>query len=514
MDVDDAGARKIPLFYLWGVIGAVTGYLIRLLLARSLDPGTYGIFYAVIGLLTVMSFFNDFGLGSSFLFHYTKWRGTSRGDSIFTIVAIAKLFLATVLGAVFLLFHEQIATLYFHNVSLSRPILFLTPYFFFEGLNGFLGVYYAAAGRLGLYASINQVRMAIALLLSGLVFVVCPAKDLITGYFIVWFLSFIITGALYILPGHLVRRITRSISWEDFKQIATYGLSVSVSTASAIFLSRIDVLLITYFRSATEVGFYEVGVPVAGLFLVFIDPLTIFLGPMVVTRHHAQERKKLSEAISILYTLGLFLVLPFALFLVIFPREIILLMFGATYLPAAGAMAVLGIAFFFRAFQSINFTFLYGTGHLKAQMLIMWFGLGVDLLLGFLLIPRYGFIAAAWTVLVTFFLMLLFSFIALRRVVDFTPPYVAWAKVVFISVVVTLLAFALKMLLLLPMYVEAIAIVTVVIVVYFLGGIYALKVISVSELKKVLSVVTAGLVGGARTRTVSSVSGRHTQERR
>jgi O-antigen/teichoic acid export membrane protein len=270
-------------------------------------------------------------------------------------------------------------------------------------------------------------------------------------------------------------------------EVFKYASFTLLSAAGGILLTTMDGIFITYFRSLTEVGLYQAALPIASLFLVFVDPLIAFLAPVVVERHHAGAHQDISAILSSIYKFGVFLLVPFTLFFVIFSREILLVLFGPDYVLAAPALVLLSFALFFRALQSINFAFLYGTGRIKVQFTIMWICVALNVLLDFLFVPRWGFVAAAAATLVSFLLMFLISFFVLKRHFTFASSWFRnLVKILVLAGLSLLLIAFLKSLLSLSLYFAAALIGCLFLIFYFGIGIFILKIVEWQELLSLL----------------------------
>lgn len=451
--------KSIPLFYIWALLGGLTAYLHRLLLARTLEPEIYGTYFAVVGLVAFLALINDSGLNQSFIYHVLKW--PKRIKSVFTQVLILRAGLSIAIGSIFFFFHEPIAIHFFHNPALSTPLFYLCVFFGFEALASLIGSYFGASGKQGLYSSIGSLRMVLSLLLAGLGYLFFN-QALLTVYFIAWFLSYLLTILLYVWWVPFTKLITRKVTFD--RAIVSYALFAVFSGAGTLVLNRIDVLFITFFRGTYEVGLYEIAVPLASIFALFIDPFVMFLAPAVMRRHHGKGKKQLGSALSLLYDVGIFLAFPIALFILIFAREIILVLFGSEYLAASSALMILAVAFFFRAFQTINGVFLAGIGKPQAQAAVTWWGAIINVILNLIFIPLFGFIAAAWTTLISFMFMLFYSGFVLRKHIYFPVDLNKWAQVILFSAALIFLELVLKRVVDLPAFWEVVV----------LGGSFAL----------------------------------------
>ena len=164
MTADAHSLSKLSLFYFWGAVGALAGFFLRLLMARTLTPLEYGAFYAIINFLLFLNIFNDFGLDGAFLFHYAKRRSEKEKRTVFSFYLFVKIGLALFIGAAIIIGNQWLASSYFHNVSLSRPLLALSCYFFFVSLAAIVTQYFAATGKLAYYAAMGNIRILLSFL--------------------------------------------------------------------------------------------------------------------------------------------------------------------------------------------------------------------------------------------------------------------------------------------------------------------------------------------------------------
>lgn len=491
-------SRKLPQFYFWVFIGSGAMYAFRLLLAWTLSPKEYGAFFALLGLVLFLLIFNDFGLGGSFLYNWEQWRQQSKRSSLFTLIFVSKIGLSLILSAIFFFARDFIADHYFHLPWLSPYLALFAIFFFIEAFEQFLSSLQAATGRMQAYASMNNIQRVLLIIASFIVVMFFSHENLFAGFILAWVGSAGITTLAYAWP---LRSYTAFIRFPVRKDVFfgtwRYAGYLFLTSVSGLLLARIDVLFITYFRGAMEVGWYEVALPLATILLTFTTPLIIFLRPTIVKRHAAGASEDLKSGLRILYGAGVFFLLPIAFSLLIFPHEIIQVLFGSKYLVAAPAVAILGLAFFFKSFQMISNTFLYGMGMAKQQMYIIWFGAILNIILNYFFIPRFGFVAAAATTLTCFFLMLVVSTFVLHRKIKITLPIENWLKTFALAVVVMLLTMLLKRLLSTNLYVKAAILGSFFFATYYLIGIFLLRIVDSKRLFKLLM----SLAGMFRKRT-------------
>ncbi len=487
MSQDEHSYKGIPVFYVWAAIGVGVSYLIRLLFARSLSPAEYGTFYAVTGLVTFFFILNDAGLNASSLYYLTKWRDHSqRFRQLFSMVLAWKVVIGAILGLLLYFLAELLAIHVLHNESTKLLLQIAGFVFIFESLTGFMSSYFASQGRTVLYASAGHVRMLLFFVLSALAAVFMPHENLLLLFVIAWVIAYVLAVVIYALWVPWRKLVAAPLVRSERSEVWSYAWLTVLASAGGLLFMRIDVLFITFFRPAVEVGLYEIALPIAMMLLIIVDPIMAFLSPYVIREYHNGNKAVLSRTLTLAYTLGVFLLLPLAFFQMMYAKEIILLMFGAQYLAAAPALVALAFVIFLRAFQGINFVFLYSTGLVREQNALMWQAAGLNAVLNLLFVPKYGFVAAAYCTAVSILYLLIRSFFLVQRNIAFTVELRSWIKSALLSAVLLAGVFFGKSVINVPVYIEAAVLAGAYLVLYAVCGVFVLRIVSWKQVKEVL----------------------------
>ena len=206
---------------------------------------------------------------------------------------------------------------------------------------------------------------------------------------------------------------------------------------------RVDLLIISLFRPAAEVGWYGVAYRVVESAL-FIPAM---LGGLLLPRFSEQDGKKKQRPAQYLEQ-GLKLLLlaaglVVAIFLVL-TRPIITLLAGPGYEAAAPLLAMLSLAL---ATMFIGTTFGYALVALKQQtkLLKLYGALAIfNVIANLIFIPRYGAMAAASTTVVTELLATIVAGYFVWQVLPFRFPTRYFGQVVLASAgAILVLAYAL-----------------------------------------------------------------------
>lgn len=180
-----------------------------------------------------------------------------------------------------------------------------------------------------------------------------------------------------------------------------------------------DTTMLGVFIGDAAVGFYTVSSRIYSLIKQLINAVS---GVLVPRLSHDLESKSGGESNGSVHTvLGILtvVVFPIALGMICMGREIIVLIAGEAYAAAYPALAILSIALIFATYACIYISVVMLAQRKDREIL---FASSVsaltNIVLNFILIPRYSYNAAAFTTLVSEFLMLAMGVYYTRRTIS------------------------------------------------------------------------------------------------
>lgn len=180
-----------------------------------------------------------------------------------------------------------------------------------------------------------------------------------------------------------------------------------------------DTTMLGVFIGDAAVGFYTVSSRIYFLIKQLINAVSGVLVPRLC---HDLESKSGGESNGSVHTvLGILtvVVFPIALGMICMGREIIVLIAGEAYAAAYPALAILSIALIFATYACIYISVVMLAQRKDREIL---FASSVsaltNIVLNFILIPRYSYNAAAFTTLVSEFLMLAMGVYYTRRTIS------------------------------------------------------------------------------------------------
>lgn len=193
-----------------------------------------------------------------------------------------------------------------------------------------------------------------------------------------------------------------------------------VTTLFVMLYARLDIVMLSFFRPETEVGYYNAAYKVMeGLGLLSASFVTAIYP--VLSRLFLDRPDRLREVYHQALRYLLAFVLPAATGLALIARDLMPLLFGATFAPAALALAILVWG---QALDSINPLLsqtLRATNRERSVAAITGVGATVNLVANLALIPRYGLYGAAIATVLSFGILLLINLRVLHVVIGATP---------------------------------------------------------------------------------------------
>lgn len=236
-------------------------------------------------------------------------------------------------------------------------------------------------------------------------------------------LSFLLTftlSSLGLVFGFLTtfviyhKSIAITFSWKKFLPILTQGWPLGLGAIVSVCYFKIDSLILPYYYNPSthpDLGYYSTAYRLFEVAIVFGGFYINTLYPFFSERIHEKDFIKIAKK-YFLYTLTL--TLCGSLFLYLFAHLLIGIIGGAKYLPSVSSLQILSLA----AFASIMAGFFVNIALAgKRQVLILQFSTVaavMNIILNIIIIPKYSFIGASWTTVLTqIFLLVTYAYTAL-----------------------------------------------------------------------------------------------------
>jgi O-antigen/teichoic acid export membrane protein len=195
--------------------------------------------------------------------------------------------------------------------------------------------------------------------------------------------------------------IDKDIQFYFIKNSYSFGVQYIIG----IFYFSFDSQLIAYYSGNDALAVYQAFFKIVLILLSFSDLLNNVFLPYLSSKFKNNNQQflsvtKIANKTAILVGLGLFV------FLNLFAKDIVSVLYTSKYLSALKIVVPLSFVLLFRVMCSIYAIILTISDRQKIRVLIVFITFVLNITLNFWLIPKFGFIGAAYVSLVTHLVLL------------------------------------------------------------------------------------------------------------
>jgi len=233
--------------------------------------------------------------------------------------------------------------------------------------------------------------------------------------------------------------IRSPMSWE----IAMYGIPAMMINVLTWAQSLSDRYILEFFCGSVEVGMYSASYAISEKGIFLLSSLVLLAAsPIGFNIWESQGVKASQEFMSKLTRYYLLVGLPATVGLSVLAEPIIDVFVAPAYCQGYRIVPLVAFGAFF---MGIAHRFTIGLSYHNRTDLLMLCCFGsvvLNIILNFLLIPRYGFMAAAVTTFISYFFLLLLSILVSRRFFVWGFPFKSLAKIICASAVMGVVVFS------------------------------------------------------------------------
>jgi O-antigen/teichoic acid export membrane protein len=372
------------------VLNLALGIVVTLLLARGLGTDGFGVWSTLFAVTQIANSFGELGLTQ-----IAVSRAAAQPDRESEWVgALLQLRLLLVLP---ITFGSLVAVLLIAPSDQATVAGVLIALVALVGAPAVLSVVFQLRIR-------NDISMAIitinSIIWAAAVIVVSALAGGIVAYAAAFLLTTAITMGLNVVFAlrftHVRLRGVRRL-WRPLLRV---GVGVGIAGIFVTSYVKLDQILVFEFAGSHQAGLY--GAAYRLLEQVQFIPISVMttLFPLIAAAYinHRHRMEDLLQAAGEYLTMAS---LPILAFTIVAARPIMIFLFGSRFAAAAPALPILA-----GAFVSISFGYLVGNMVVVVELqrrfaLYAGAGLLLNAALNVVLIPRYGFVAAAWVTLLT-----------------------------------------------------------------------------------------------------------------
>ena len=381
--------------------------------ARVLGAAEYGIFAYVLAFAGFFTLFSDIGVNAILTREIASH--PEQKDKYFSTSFWLKIILLLI-SAVLVIFVAP----HFSKIE-KAVVLFplMALIVFFDGLREFANAFLKGLEKME-WEAIVIIAMNVVIMVAGFIILrISPtSKSLLFSY--ITSVGFSALLAIFIIKKQFLKVFSRR--YLDFKvalQILNAAWPLAFSALLGTFMLNTDVVLLGWWRTAEEIGYYSIGQRVVGILYTLPALLMSGVFPTLsrfVQQNEKEREKNLNEKSTATIFLAAF---PLIIGGIILSQPIIKLIFGPAYLPATPAFQIL-IASLFWTFPSVFISNLILAHNQQKKVVIYMAGSALgNILLNIVLIPIWGIEGAAVSTFITLAIYVIPTWWHVKKISEF-----------------------------------------------------------------------------------------------
>ena len=390
-------SRNAGITFAGNMIASFLSVVSVIFISRALGPEKFGIVAIYSSLVATLLGITDFGLGTAAVKLIAARVDSDKhwADVIMKVIFKLEMFSGLILGVVGLLFSSQIA-----NLLGGQQLLFAVRLGFLAGAftsaGAFVGPFLVAHEQfiknvaLGVIQSVLKITGVLALVY----FAAMSQNNIMYLYAAVSLIGLII-GVLVAPKGYLAKT-KKGEQKKGFFEVFDFGKWVLLSYIATAAIGKLDVMLLSRYQGATEVGLYSAAQQLTNIIPILIGALSVVILPRLSkmkTRHQLMSYIK-KAAFGLLILAGIMLlVLPFSALL-------INIIFGSKFALSIDSFKVLYVGYVVALVVNPISLVMYALNRPPIFTGINTLQLVLSVGLNLLLIPSFGRVGASYTFLI------------------------------------------------------------------------------------------------------------------
>ena len=400
--------KNIVITFSSRFLSAVFTLLSTIIIARGFGPIGKGIFTMVAFMPALALNMGHLGLGNAntYLISKDKTKSKNAFSNSFWLGLYLGLFFIIIFASLYRFYPQLLMGKGDFGNRFFILSLFTIPFILWENL--FQGIFVGKQEFkfFNIVALLDKFLLFIGLVIL-IFFFKLDIKWLIYYYVILMILPSIFYGIKFLIKEGLPNVFDGLL----LKQAINFGIRSYIACLLAYLVLRSDIYLLNLFRGLKEVGLYSISTNFADAILLIVSSTSLVLFPKI-TENQEQSLDttfKVSRVISLI--IGTIVIISF-----IFARWLIPLLFGINFTASLPAFYILLPAIYFWSITSVLLQYFASKGLPWLTILIWVPGFLINIILNILFIPRYGFIAAALTSLLAYFLTFVLYYLYLQKI--------------------------------------------------------------------------------------------------
>jgi O-antigen/teichoic acid export membrane protein len=397
------------IYGLGTILNKSVGFFMIPVYTHYLKPADYGVLELLDLTLFFSGIFAMMGISSAFFRFFVAADSKDEKKDVTTTALFSVVGISVSVLVLMLSLASQLSIVTFGNASYSPLVKVVAFTLFFSNLSEVPLAYVRAKQRTILYVTIGLIRtflsaslliLAVAVLQKGVLGVVYA--NLVSN-----------SLASLIMVGVLVVQVRGKFSRRKLDEMLKYGGPLVVQSIAGFVLVYSDRYFLRHFANLTEVGIYGLGYKLAGVVAIVVSgPFGMAWSWQQFELAKEENAKELYSRIQV-YQLVVYVFV--GLGITVLAKDALRIMTPASYWDAARVVPLIALSYILSGVRSIIWTGILVrrvTHHLAWISIVV---AGANLLLNYVLIPRYLYMGAAVATVLSYALSLGLGYVLAQR---------------------------------------------------------------------------------------------------
>lgn len=403
--------------YFIGTIGvAVISFVISLLYSDMFTTDDYGLYSLIAALYNLLYQLFTGWMTHSILCFYPKEKDNENAKSLRNTM----LFVLFVVSAIFVIIICAGSFIYRTSPLLRQMCIVYIGVFFFEGLLLIFNTFIQAEGNSKQY-SINTILNSIIKSVAIVVLYYIIGFKSVT-VIIVSLLTAELVQSIYIFVKYKWGKIinVKWISKNLLRQVIKFGYPLIAVSVIFNVLTYSDRYIIRLFQTTSQVGLYSYGYNMGNaLFYTMTNGIMLGAYPRLTKEWVASGRKKTEEMMTEYLNMFCYLMIPATVGVIVTGSRIIQTLCNQNYWASSSVFVITCISYTAYGFAQYTNKAWELTTNTKVILRLNIISAVLNIVLNFWLIPKFGYVIAAVTTLISFVIYIILSVFLSRRIFTF-----------------------------------------------------------------------------------------------
>lgn len=379
------------------ILSILSGYFLFYILAKYFGADGVGFFSTMWTLIMVSVVFSKMGFDTSIVRYIAEFSKKSEFHNIAIIYTKSFIFITLsgiLVMVLILVFSKSLSLIFFKTSEYSKYIVYLSFVILPLTFLNFNAESQKALKKITVYSILQNgsINLFLAFILFSIIlFQWSTGKAMIVNSLIIAIVCLMLISFIFVFKNIGFSKTNFNFPFTN-KQILKTTLPMLLSNSLFLVMNWTDILMLSGFKTATDVGIYNTSLKIASISTIVLIGINTIAMPKYaeLKNEHLRFRKFVKQTTFLIILSSL----PIFIGIMLFP-DILLGIFGNEFIVGKTTLLILAVGMFFSAISGSTVHILNMTGQEKIVQNILLISAGFNFILNFILIPIYGINGAA-----------------------------------------------------------------------------------------------------------------------